>query len=282
MRDDEWIAIRDILGGILPKSKRVQAMKRQERPATVKRMAARIYALQREVMAMLVGRWEATRKQREEMTLKHKEEGEKRKEEAKEKKRKAEEERRAEQQRIENEAEIDRVVGQLEKETQNADRRAEGRHGDKVATTRRGKRVNSTRDTTTVCGECMTALEDVCTSCVQKLTEMCGKCIHIGWRTDMWCEQCRRATRQMCITGCEQAITTMCGACRKAAPEHADAARKAKVRRRQTTGRTTHTTDRDQGSTSKGQQAQVMGNANGTKANVTDMEDPERWRRQTR
>ena len=61
---EEWTALRDVLAGVLPRSRRVQTMARQARAAAVHQMAGAIYTLQREVMAMLVGRWEAMREQR--------------------------------------------------------------------------------------------------------------------------------------------------------------------------------------------------------------------------
>jgi hypothetical protein len=55
--EEEWMAVRAVLAGVMPRSKRAERMEVQERRGIEQRLADAIIQTQYEVMAMLAGRW---------------------------------------------------------------------------------------------------------------------------------------------------------------------------------------------------------------------------------
>jgi hypothetical protein len=55
--EEEWMAVRAVLAGVIPRSKRAERMEVQERRGIERRLGDAIVQAQYEVMAMLAGRW---------------------------------------------------------------------------------------------------------------------------------------------------------------------------------------------------------------------------------
>ena len=55
--EEEWMAVRAVLAGVMPRGKRAERMEVQERRGIEQRLADAIIQTQYEVMAMLAGRW---------------------------------------------------------------------------------------------------------------------------------------------------------------------------------------------------------------------------------
>ena len=273
--DDEWVAMRDVLAGVLPRSVRVEGMEKQAKAAAVQQMASAIYTLQREVMAMMVGRWEATREQRaaaEEReqeyrtldTMTRAAEAEWEAEDAR-----AEAERRAAETRTQRETEA--RARQATSAEGEVTRRATARMDGAVAETRATRKRTAQRDT--ACATCCERAHGVCRSCTQHVQELCEECLGSAW-TGTWCRKCTRIVRRMCENECLETLRGMCDAtCRRHAPGNAPAA---------TTAARTQAPEPRKRRQDAERATRAAGNTGGhTRTTAAAVADPRRWRRGT-
>ena len=272
--DDEWAAVRDVLAGVLPKSVRVEGMEKQAKAAAVQQMAGAIYTLQREVMAMMVGRWDAMRERLVALTADAAEQAEMDRDiraavaarEAEEARTEAA--RRAEAARVrrEEEEQAQRAAAADEEVVRRATARADGAVAETRATRKRTAQYSA------ACAACQAGADNVCRSCARCVQELCEVCLGSDWVSG-WCGKCARTVRYMCDGECVPTLRGMCGAtCRRNAPEQALMAREAHARTPASRRRRTQT-----GCTT----AVTVGIECRVRATAAAVADPARWRRMT-
>ena len=210
--DEEWEALRAIIAGVLPISKRVKEMREEhaqegKRRKIEQRVAEVITAMQGEVMRMMEERWERTRQARAVEKREAEEDDEM-------VRLTAELERRETELRAQHERHEAARQERAEATARERGRRAAAREGQAVAMTRTMEERE--RDARDECAyECNRRTQRICVSCRIRIQTMCADCrIQHGLKQSAkMCTACRRETAGACAV-CIERYEEVCGSCR--------------------------------------------------------------------